>query len=112
MVSVTFNHRPVRVPHVLVQPLFAQHGDECGEQGGQETRIHETGGSDDLVLWIFLSRRNGGGFTGDIRLIESMEDGAEDYGLLVRIGLEVGTDVDGKGGVGGREQICLQEQVR
>jgi len=84
--------------------LLAQHGDECGEQGDQETRIHETGDGDDLARWAFLNRRNDEGLTGDVGLIESEEDGLEEgRRLLVRVGLEVRMDVDDESRVDGRE---------
>ena len=112
-VSASLDHRPARIPQVSVEPLLAQHGDECGEQGDQETRIHETGDSDDPARRAFLKRWNDGGLTGDGRLIESEEDGSEEgRRSIVRIGLEVRMDVDDKGGADGGEQTSLQEQVR
>ena len=70
-----------------VQP---NHRDERGEQGDQKTRVHETGGGDDLALWISLDGWNGGGLTWDGGLIESEADGAENGSrLLVGIGLEI-----------------------
>jgi hypothetical protein len=70
--------------------LLAQHGDEHGEHGDQKTRVHDTGDSDDLAWWVLLNRWGGGNLTGDSRLVESEEDGAEEGGrLLVGIRLEV-----------------------
>jgi len=108
-VSTSLDHRPARIPQVSIQPLLAQHRDECGKQGDHETRIHETGDSDDLARWIFLGRWNGGGG----RLVEAENKCAEEGGgLLVGIGLEVRMDVDDEGGADGGEQTSLQEQVR
>ena len=93
--------------------MLSQHCNECGEQREYETRVHQAGGGDDLARWIFLSGRNAGGLTGDGGLIESEEDGAEEGGrLLVGIGLEVGIDIDDKSRADGREQTCLQGQMR
>jgi len=88
--------------------LLAQHSDERGEHGDQKTRVHETGDGDDLARRAFLDRWNDGGLTGDGRLIESEEDGTEEgRGLVVRVGLEVGMDVDDESGADGREQTRL-----
>ena len=79
--------------------MLAQHRDECREHGGYQARIHETGHGDDLAWWIFLDKWDGRGLTRDGGLIESEEDCTEEGGrLLVRIGLEVGMDVDDEGG--------------
>jgi len=93
--------------------LLAQHGDECREQGHHQTRVHQRRDRDDLARRIFLNRRNGGRITRDGGLVESEENGAEEGGgLLVRIGSEVGMDIDDEGGADGGEQTGLQEQVR
>ena len=45
--------------------------------------------------------------------VEGEEDGAEeDCGLIVRVGLEFGIDVDNEGRANGREQTYLRDQVR
>ena len=94
-VSATLDHRPARIAQVSVQPLLPQHGNEGSKEGDQETRVHETGGGDDLAGWILLNRWNNGGLAGDGGLIESEEDCTEEgCGLLVWIGLKVGTNVD------------------
>jgi len=63
---------------------------ECGEQGDYETRIHETGDSDNLGQWISLNGWDGGSVTRDSRPVESEENRMEEGGrFLVRIGLEV-----------------------
>ena len=112
-VSTSLDHRPTRIPQVSVQPLLAQHRDECSEHGDYETRVHETGHCNDFARWISLGRWGGRSVTGDRGLIESEENCAEEGGgLLVRIGLEVRMDVDDEGGADGREQTGLQEQVR
>ena len=112
-ISASLDHRPARILQVSIQPLLAQHRDERGEHRDYETRIHETGHGDDLAWWIFLDKWDGRGLTRDGGLIESEEDCTEEGGrLLVRIGLEVGMDVDDEGGADGREQTGLQEQVR
>ena len=96
-VPTMLNHRPTRVPQVSIQPLLPQHGNECSEQGDQETQVHQAGGGDDLTRWIFLSRWDNGGLTGDGGLVESEKDSAEEGGgFLVRIGLEVRANVDDK----------------
>ena len=88
-VPATLDHRPARIPQVSVQPLLPQHGDECGEQGDQEARIHEPSYGDDLARWIFLSRWDGGGLAWAGGLIESEEDCAEKgRGLFVGVGLK------------------------
>ena len=93
--------------------MLAQHRNECREHGDYETRIHERGHSDDFAGWIFPGRWDGRGLTRDGGLIESEENCAEEGGrLLVRIGLEVGMDIDDEGGADGGEQTGLQEQVR
>jgi len=112
-VSTTLDHRPARIPQVPVQPLLPQHGNKCGEQGDQKTRIHEGGGGDDLARWVFLNGRNCRGLTRGGRLIESEENRAEEgCRLFIRIGSEVRMDVDDEGGVDSGEQTGLQEQVR
>ena len=111
-ISTTLNHRPAQVPQVPVEPLFPQHGDECGEQGGQKTCVHEASGRDDLVWWS-LGKRNDGGLAWDRGMIESEEDGAkEGHGLLVRVRPELRMDVDDERRADGREQTGLREQVR
>ena len=75
--------------------------------------MHETGGGDNLALWISLNGWNGGGLTRDSGLIESEADGAEKGGgLLVGIGLEIRIDITDESRADGREQTCLQEQMR
>jgi len=107
-VSTTLDHRPARIAQVPVQPLLPQHRDECGQQGHQKTRVHETGDDDNLARWVSLNGWNGGGLTGDGGLIESEEDGTEeDSGLLVWIGLEVRMGIDDESGADGREQTGL-----
>ena len=94
-VATTLDHRPARMPQVPVQPLLAQHGDECSQHGDHKTRIHETGNDDDLARRDFLNGWNGGGLTGDGGLIESEEDDTEEgCRLLVQIGLEVRMDIN------------------
>ena len=112
-VSASLDRRSARIPQIPVQPLLAQHRDECGEQGDYQTRVHETGHSDDLVRCVFLSRWNGRSLTGDGRLIESEENCAEEGGgLLVGIRSEVRMGINDEGGADGREQTGLQEQMR
>ena len=112
-VSASLDNRPTRILQVSIQPLLAQHRDECGEHGDYETRIHEAGDGDDLARWIFLDRWDGRGLTGDGGLIESDEDRTEEGGgLLVRIGLEVRMDIDDEGRADGGEQTGLREKVR
>ena len=93
--------------------MLAQHGNKCGEQGDQKTCIHEAGGGDDLARWVFPNGRNCRGLTRGGRLIESEKNCTEEGGgLFVRIGLEVGMDVDDEGRADSGEQTGLQEQVR
>ena len=93
--------------------MLAQHGDECGEHGDCETRIHETGDRENLARRAFLDRWNDGGLTGDGGVIEREEDNSEEgRRLFVRVGLEVRMDVDDKGGADSGGQTGLQEQVR
>ena len=76
------------MPQVPVEPLFAQHRNERGEQRYQETCVHEPSDGDNLTGGTFLGGWNGGGFIWDSRLIEGEEDCAEEsYGLLVWIRL-------------------------
>jgi len=88
--------------------LLAQHRDECGEHGDNKTRVHGTRDDDGLARWTFLDKWNGGGLTGDGGLIEGEGGGTEEgCRLVVRIGLEVGMDVDDESGADGREQTGL-----
>ena len=97
-VSATLDHRPARITQVPVQPLLAQHGGECSEQGQQKARVHQTGDSDDLARWAFLDRWDGGGLTGDGGLVEGEENGTEEgRRLLVGIGSEARVDIDDEG---------------
>ena len=82
-VSATLNHRPTQMMQVLIEPLFAQHRDECGQQRDQETCVHQAGDGDNLAGKILLDRRNGGGFVWDCGLVEGEEDGAEEGCRLV-----------------------------
>ena len=60
-----------------------------------------------------MNRRDGRRVTRDGGLVEGEENGAEEGGgLLVRIGSEVGMDVDDEGRADGGEQTGLQEHVR
>jgi len=112
-VSATLDHRPSRVPQVPVEPLFTQHRDECGEQGNQKTRVHESSDGDDLAGRIFLGRWNDGSFVRDSRLVEGEEDRAQEgHRLIVRVGLEFRVDVNDEGRTDGRKQTRLQEQVQ
>ena len=112
-VSATLDHRPSCVPQVAIEPLLAQHCNECGEQGDQETRVHEPSDGDDLAGRIFLGGWHGGDFVWDSRLVEGEEDRTEKGSrLVVRVGLELRVDVDDEGGTDGREQTRLREQVR
>ena len=87
-VSATFDHRPTGMSQVPVEPLFAQHRDERGEQRDQKARVHQSSDGDDLAGGTLLDEWNGGGFVRDSRLIEGEEDCAEEScGLLVRVWL-------------------------
>jgi len=93
--------------------LLAQHGNECREQRNHQTCIHQTRDRDRLARRVFLNGRDGRRVTRDGGLVEGEENGAEEgSGLFVRIGLEVGMDIDDKGRADGGEQTGLQEQVR
>ena len=93
--------------------MLAQHRDECGEKGDQETRVHEPSGSDNLTRRISLSGWNSGDFVWDSGLVEGEEDRAQEGSrLIIRVGLEFRVDVDDEGGTDGREQTRLREQVR
>ena len=86
-VSTTLDHRPARVPQVTVEPLFAQHRGERGEQRDEKTRVHESSGGDNLAGRAFLDGWYGGGFVGDSGLIEGEENCAQEgCGLVVWIG--------------------------
>ena len=112
-VPAALDHRPARISQVSVQPLLAQHGDECGQQGDNQARVHEAGDRDRLARRISLNRQGGRSLARDGGLVESEENRAEKGGgLLVRIGLEVRVDVDDEGGADGGEQTGLQERVR
>jgi len=87
--------------------LLAQHGDECGQQGG-----HQTCHRDRLSRRIFLNRRGGRRVAWDGGLVESEENCSEEGRLFARIGLEVGMDIDDEGEADGGEQTGLQEHVR
>ena len=109
-VSTTLDHRPARVPQVTVEPLLAQHCNECGKQGDQKTRVHESSDSDDLAGRV-LGGWNGGGFVRDSGFIESEEDRAEkSCRLFVRVRLELRMDVDDEGRADGREETGLRER--
>jgi len=112
-VSATLDCRPASIPQVPVEPLLAQHRDECGEQRDQQTRVHQSSDGDDLTGRALWDRWDGGSFVRDGRLVEGEEDCTEDgCGLLVRIGLEPRVDVDDEGGADSGEQTRLQERVR
>jgi len=53
-VSATLDHQPSCIAQVAVEPLLAQHHDECGKQGDQETHVHEFSDGDNLTGRIFL----------------------------------------------------------
>ena len=62
---------------------------------------------------MFWDAWDGGGLAGNSGRIESEEDGAEEgCGLLVRIGSEVGVDVDDESRADNREQTRLRVQMR
>ena len=101
-----------RISQVPVQPLLAQHGNGCTEQGYQKTCVHETGGGDNLARWIFLNGRNHGDLTGVGVLIESEEDRAEEgSGLFIRVRLEIRIDIDDERGADSRERARLRGRV-
>ena len=103
-VATTLDHPPSRILQILVRPLLPQHRNKCSQQRDQESRVHETGDSDNIAQWAFLDRWNSRGLTGDGRLIESEEDGAEkNHRLIIQIRLEVGMDIDDESGADGRE---------
>jgi len=56
-----------------------------------------------------VERRGGGVLTGDGRLVESEEDGAEECSrLLVRVGLQLRLDIENECRADGGEQTSLR----
>ena len=107
-VSATLDRRPAGIPQVPVEPLFAQHRDECSEKRDQQTRVHEPSNGDDLAGRTPLDGWYDGGFIRDGGLVEGEKDCTEDgCGLLVWIGLEPRVDVDDEGGTDSGEQTRL-----
>ena len=94
---------------VAIEPLFAEHRNERGEQGDQQACIEKVGNVDYFVWGTFPGGRRDGLFARDGGLVESEEDGAKVRNRLVAgIGLEFGLDVDNEGGADCREQTGLE----
>ena len=97
------------MPKVPVQPLFAQHRDECGQQRHEKACVQKVQGYDDLLGRTIPGRREGGIFVRSDGWVEAEEDCAEvGLRLFVGIRLEVGLDVDDEGGADGGEQTGLR----
>ena len=100
-VSAALDGRPSSVSQVPVEPLLAQHRDECGKKRDHETRVHESSDGGDLAGRALSDGWDAGSFVWDDRLVEGEKDRAEEgQGLLVRIGLEPRVDVDDEGRTG------------
>ena len=110
-VSATLDHRSPRLPHVPVEPLLPQHGDERRKQGHQETGVHQARDGDDLARWDSWDGWDDGGLTGDRGVIESEEDCAEEGGrLFVRVWLKLRVDVDDECRADSGEQARLRHK--
>ena len=75
-VSAMFNHRTTCILQVAVEPLFAQHREERGEQQDEETRVHEPSGSDNFTGRVCLDWRNCRG--SDSGMVEGEKNCAEE----------------------------------
>ena len=97
------------MPKVSVQPLLAQHRDECGQQRHQQARVQEVGGCDDFLGRSTPDRGSGGILVRGNGSVEVEEDRSEvGFGPFARVWLELGLDVDGEGGTDRGEQASLK----
>ena len=93
---------------ISVQPLLAKHRQEGREKGSSETRVQDGLDLDDRgrrtrPLWEGGSVVSEGGI---VDLVD--EDTEEGGGLVTRVRLELGLDVEDEGGRDGGEQTSLQ----
>jgi hypothetical protein len=98
------------VAEVPVEPLLAQHSDECGQQRHQKARIKEVQGRNDLCGGTVPRWGSGGIFTGNNGSIEGEENRSKvGFGPLAGIRPEVRLDVDDEGGADRGEQTGLRK---
>lgn len=89
-IATSFNRGPARVTEVSVQPLFAQHGDECSQQRHQQTCIQEVQGCDDLLRGATPGWGSGRGFFRENRPVKGEENRAEvDFRPFIGVWLEL-----------------------
>ena len=94
-ILATFDNGPSHLGRgIPVQPLLAEHGKEGGEQGSGEARVQDSLDLDDGVgragpLWEGRSVVSEGSV---VDLVD--EDAEESDGLVTRVGLELGLDVE------------------
>ena len=96
---------------VSIQPLLTKHRKESGEQRSSETGEQDCLDLDNRVWWTSPRLWEGGSVVavgGIVHLID--EEAEESGGLFVRIGLELGVDLDDKGGSDGGEQTSLRRE--
>ena len=108
-ILAAFDGRPSYVgPCVSVQPLLAKHRQEGREKGSSETRVQDGLDLDDRgrragPLWEGGSVVSEGGI---VDLVD--EDAEEGGGLVTRVRLELGLDVEDEGGCDGGKKTSLQ----
>jgi len=99
------SHVGRRVP---IHPLLSEHREEGGEEGSGETCEEDSLDVNDGVrragpLW------KGGRFVSEGGVIDLVDKNAEESGgLVIRVRLEVGVDLDDECGGDGREQTSLR----
>ena len=100
--------RPTHVGrHISVQPLLAEHREECREERSRETGVQHGLNLDDRA-WRTGPLWNCGGIIAESGVIYLMDEDAEESGsLFVRVRLELGVDLDDEGRGNGGEQTSL-----
>ena len=95
---------------VTVEPLLAQHGDECGEEGSGQTRVKNGLDMDDGGIWTIPLGESGISTTWDVPKRGTGNDLEESIIHFLVIRLEVALHVDNESGCDSGEQTGLSPE--
>jgi len=107
-ILAAFDGSPTHVGRcVSVQPLLAEHSEECGEERHGKTSVQQGLDLDDRVRRAgpVGERRDFIAKSGVVNLVD--EDAEESGRFFVWVRLELGVEVDDEGGGDGGEQTSL-----
>ena len=103
-----FNSSPSQTDRCIsVQPLLSKHRKEGGEEGSSEACVKDGLDLNDRV-WGAVPLWEGGSIVSKGGIIDLVnKDTEEGDGVIVRVGSELGLDIDDECGGDGREQTSL-----